>query len=221
MIAYNLDDSAIYDGANNTDATTVGIPNDVHYLEVEIYADLKDEYCELDDYQVDLFAFFLDSTGRLPNNAYVMFYNNSYLYEVPEDPKKEYYINKRLIWGFPDAISEAYYLGLELIPKEIESIVFVCSLYDAQTLKYDFEKCNYIRIRAGNSSLGNKEGRIDSEVEKKATLAQWEINRNLKNVSVLNLATLRRTNNGWELNRNEGPLHDTIIEICEKYGADI
>lgn len=221
MIAYDLESSAIFDCANNTDATTVHIPNNVHYLVVETYADLKDEYCELDDYQVDLFAYFLDSTGKLPSNEYMMFYNNSYLYEVPEDPKKEYYINRRQIWGFPDAISDAYFLGLKLIPKEIESIVFVCSLYDAQTLKYDFGNCNYIRIRVGDSSLVNAAGRLDSEVEKKATLAQWELNSNLKNTSVLNFATLRRTKNGWELVRNEGPLHDNIIDVCVRFGADI
>lgn len=220
MIAYDHDgDSAIFDSKNNTNTLVVHVPYNVRHLIVEFYADLKDDYCELDNFEVDLFACLLDSSGRVPNNEYMMFYNNSYLLE--SDSSKEYYIDRRWIWGFPDEVAGAYYLHLDILPEEIESIVFFCSIYDAKNLKYDYDMCNYVRMRIGDSSLLNPEGNLDGETEKRATLAQWEESSNLKNVSVISFATLQRTTDGWDVLRNEGSLYSEIEDVCRSYGVQL
>ena len=209
MIAYDHDCvSAIFDSSNNTKDLKVHVPDNIRHVIVELYADLKDEYYELDDFEVDLFACFLDSSGKVPSNDYLMYYNNEYLWK--SEPGEQYFVDRRWIWGFPDALAEAYYLHLDIVPKEIESIVFFCDIYDAESRNYDYDMCNYVRMRIGNSKMENSEGMSDGEIERKATLAQWEVHNNLRNATVVNFATLRRAENGWDIVQNEGIVQSNI-----------
>ena len=221
MIPYDVEASAISDIDNNTPCSEIELNSMVSDVIFEVFSPLKRNFEGKDAHEMDLFAFFVDETGKVPSNEFVMFYNNPYLYELYDNnPGKEYFIDQRDIWGYSPE-SEAYYLHLKIVPKAICRIVFVWSLYDAESRAQDFSHCEFTRLRLGNCSFQTLKNMTISEKERQTTIAQWEISKPVKNVAVINLAELKRTETGWKINFNDEPLLSKIEEVCSEFGMSI
>lgn len=221
MIPYDTYASAICDDSLITPSTEIEIQSSISDVVFEAFSPLKDDVENYDDYEMDLFAFFVDETGKVPSDDYAVFYGNQYLYESPErNPGKEFFIDKRGIWGF-GYDSGAYYLHLNIIPKDICRIVFVWSLYDAPSKAQDFAQCQYTRVRLGNCGFQKVEDTSISEIEKLTTIAQWEVSKPLNHIFVINLAELKRTKTGWTICFNNNPLTCKIEDVCKEFGMSV
>ena len=129
-------------------------------------------------YEIDVSAFMLGSDGKVPNDKYLIFYNNlqssdgSVLQTIPENnnPGKE---NKTI-----------YGVILERVNPEIVEITFVVTIHEAEKIKAKFSNVTKSFIKVCNLDTGSE-------------LFRYELEDNFSRETAVEFGRLYRKNGDW------------------------
>ncbi|MEG5057225.1 TerD family protein [Microcoleus sp. A2-C5] len=129
-------------------------------------------------YEIDVSAFMLGADGKVPNDKYLIFYNNlqssdgSVLQSIPENnnPGKE---NKTI-----------YGVILEKVNPEIVEITFVVTIHEAQKVNANFSNIINSFVKIVN---------LDTGIE----LVRYELKENFTRETAIEFGRLYRKNGEW------------------------
>jgi len=107
------------------------------------------------DFDLDASAFLLSASGKVRGDADFIFYNNL----VSSDGSVSHTGDNRT--GAGDGDDESLKIKLDLIPADVDKIVFVVTIHDAQTRRQSFGQVSGAFIRLVNDDDRSEVARYD------------------------------------------------------------
>ncbi|MEG4105766.1 TerD family protein [Microcoleus sp. S13_C5] len=129
-------------------------------------------------YEIDVSAFMLGADGKVPNDKYLIFYNNlqsgdgSVLQSIPEKNNRGQ--QNKTIYG----------VILEKIHPEIEEITFAVTIHEADKIKANFSNIKNAFIKITNLDTGSE-------------LVRYELKENFWRETAVEFGRLYRKNGEW------------------------
>ncbi|MEG4629597.1 TerD family protein [Microcoleus sp. AR_TQ3_B6] len=129
-------------------------------------------------YEIDVSAFMLGADGKIPNDKYVVFYNNpqscdgSVLQSIPEKNKRSQ--DNKCIYG----------VILEKINPEIEEVTFVVTIHEAEKINANFSNIKNAFIKISN-------------LDTKSELVRYELKENFSRETAVEFGRLYKKNGEW------------------------
>ncbi|MCU0542174.1 MAG: TerD family protein [Oscillatoriaceae cyanobacterium Prado104] len=149
--------------------------------------------------EIDASAFMLGADGKIPKNEYFIFYNNlqspdgAVLQSVPQArPDRE---NKSL-----------FGVILEKISPQIQEVVFVVTIHEAEKFNLNFSKVDNAFIKISD---------LDTFTE----LARYELTDNFSQETALEFGRLYRKNEEWRFQAVGQGYQAGLKSFVDKYGG--
>ena len=130
------------------------------------------------EFDLDVSLFMIGKDGKLPQDNYFIFYNNL----KSPDGSVEHQGDNRTGEGEGD--DETIFIELNKIDENIEELVIVVTIDDAETRKQNFGQVNNSFVRLYN---------IDTDEE----IAQYELDEDFSNEISVEFGRLYRKNGSW------------------------
>ncbi len=149
-------------------------------------------------YEIDVSAFMLGADGKVPNDKYLIFYNNlqsfdgSVLQSIPEknNPSQE---NKTI-----------YGVILDKINPEIAEITFAVTIHEAEKLKANFSNIKNAYIKICNLDTGNE-------------LVRYELKEDFSRETAVEFGRLYRKNGEWKFQALGQGYQTGLQSFVDKY----
>ena len=149
-------------------------------------------------YEIDVSAFMLGADGKVPNDKYLIFYNNlqsfdgSVLQSIPEknNPSQE---NKTI-----------YGVILDKINPEIAEITFAVTIHEAEKLKANFSNIKNAYIKICNLDTGNE-------------LVRYELKEDFSRETAVEFGRLYRKNGEWKFQAVGQGYQTGLQSFVDKY----
>ncbi|MEG3877067.1 TerD family protein [Microcoleus sp. herbarium7] len=152
-------------------------------------------------YEIDVSAFMLGADGKIPNDQYLVFYNNlqscdsSVLQSIPDknNPSQEH----KTIYG----------VILERVNPEIQEITFVVTIHEAQKINANFSNIKNAFIKISN---------LDTGIE----LVRYELQDNFSLETAVEFGRLYRKNGEWRFQSVGQGYQAGLQSFVDKYCSE-
>ncbi|MEG4987635.1 TerD family protein [Microcoleus sp. BR0-C5] len=149
-------------------------------------------------YEIDVSAFMLGADGKLPNDKYLIFYNNlqscdgSVLQSIPDKNNRGQ--EKKTIYG----------IILEKINPEIEEITFAVTIHEADKIKANFSEIKNAFIKITNLDTGSE-------------LVRYELKENFSLETAVEFGRLYKKNGEWRFQAVGEGYQAGLQSLVDKY----
>lgn len=161
------------------------------------------------DFDLDASVFMLGSNDKLLRDEDFVFYNNR------EDPSKALYHSGDDRTGGSSDVGddEKIFIDFSKIPSNIQKLVVVVTIHEANERKQNFGMVNNAYIRLCNL----KNNRDDSKVEE---VLRFDLTEDYSTETALNVAEIYRHNNEWKFSAVGAGYKQGLAEFVRKYGGN-
>lgn len=152
------------------------------------------------EFDLDASVFLLNSTGKVRNERDFIFYNNL----ASADGSIQHTGDNRS--GQGDGDDEAIKVNLPLVPADVEKMVFVVTIHDAQTRRQNFGQVGGAFIRIVNDETGREVARFDLSEDASTEVAML-------------FGELYRHNGEWKFKAVGQGYSGGLAAVCAQYGV--
>lgn len=153
------------------------------------------------DFDLDASAFLLSASGKVRSDADFIFYNN--LKSV--DGSVTHTGDNRT--GEGDGDDETLKIKLDLIPADVDKIVFVVTIHDAQVRRQSFGQVSGAFIRLVND---------DNQTE----VARYDLTEDASTETAMLFGELYRHNTEWKFRAVGQGYAGGLASVCAQYGIN-
>jgi len=152
-------------------------------------------------YEIDVSAFMLGSDGKIPNDEYLIFYNNlqsfdsSVLKSIPDQNNRGQ--ENKTIYG----------VILERVNPEIEEITFVVTIHEADKINANFSNIRNSFIKICNLDTGTE-------------LVRYELKENFSRETAVEFGRLYRKNGEWRFQAVGAGYQAGLQSFVDKYCSE-
>lgn len=208
MIPYLLENSSVFSSDNDSDHLgNCFLPTNTDLFGLEFLYSTGNPDPYENEHNLDLFTFLLDKDDMVFNDQ-LFFYGNG------GDETSPVIIRELCdgIWGYP-VESDAHYIYMNRMPKEVKTILFAGFLYEATNRNQSLQDLRFIRVRLFS---------IDKHSEEGKTVFQYTVHPDLfgsEKYNIVVFLSFVRNNNRWELIKQNLPINCDPSKFVEKYGV--
>jgi tellurium resistance protein TerD len=151
-------------------------------------------------YEIDVSAFMLGADGKIPNDKYVVFYNNpqscdgSVLQSIPEKNKRSQ--DNKCIYG----------VILDKINPEIEEVTFAVTIHEAEKINANFSNIKNAFIKISN-------------LDTKSELVRYELKENFSRETAVEFGRLYKKNGEWRFQAVGQGYQAGLQSLVDKYDS--
>ncbi|ASN84177.1 chemical-damaging agent resistance protein C [Pectobacterium versatile] len=153
------------------------------------------------DFDLDASAFLLNVNGKVRGDTDFIFYNNL----KSADGSVAHTGDNRT--GAGDGDDESLKIKLDLIPTEVDKIVFVVTIHDAQTRNQSFGQVSGAFIRLVND---------DTQTE----IARYDLTEDASTETAMLFGELYRHNAEWKFRAVGQGYAGGLASVCSQYGIN-
>lgn len=153
------------------------------------------------DFDLDASAFLLNVNGKVRGDTDFIFYNNL----KSADGSVAHTGDNRT--GAGDGDDESLKIKLDLIPAEVDKIVFVVTIHDAQTRNQSFGQVSGAFIRLVND---------DTQTE----IARYDLTEDASTETAMLFGELYRHNTEWKFRAVGQGYAGGLASVCSQYGIN-
>ncbi|GAA0347570.1 MAG: TerD family protein [Morganella sp. (in: enterobacteria)] len=153
------------------------------------------------DFDLDASAFLLTATGKVRGDADFIFYNNL----RSTDGSVSHTGDNRT--GQGDGDDESLIIKLDMIPAEIDKIVFVVTIHDATARRQSFGQVSGAFIRLVND---------DTNTE----VARYDLTEDASTETAMLFGELYRHNSEWKFRAVGQGYAGGLASVCAEYGIN-
>ncbi|MCU1790207.1 TerD family protein [Pectobacterium polaris] len=153
------------------------------------------------DFDLDASAFLLNVNGKVRSDTDFIFYNNL----KSADGSVAHTGDNRT--GAGDGDDESLKIKLDLIPTEVDKIVFVVTIHDAQTRNQSFGQVSGAFIRLVND---------DTQTE----IARYDLTEDASTETAMLFGELYRHNAEWKFRAVGQGYAGGLASVCSQYGIN-
>lgn len=151
------------------------------------------------DYDLDASVFLLAANGKVRSDSDFIFYNNL----TSNDGSVEHTGDNRT--GEGDGDDESIKIHLDKIASDVEKMVFVVTIHDAQALQQNFGQVEGAFIRLVND---------DTNIE----VARYDLTEDASTETAMLFGELYRHNNEWKFRAIGQGYAGGLASVCQQYG---
>lgn len=153
------------------------------------------------DFDLDASAFLLKADGKVRSDSDFIFYNNL---KSAEGSVAHTGDNRT---GEGDGDDESLIIKLDSIPADVDKIVFVVTIHDAQTRRQSFGQVANAFIRLVNN-------------DSKAEVARYDLSEDASTETAMLFGELYRNNNEWKFRAVGQGYAGGLGSVCAQYGVN-
>ncbi|AFI91901.1 TerD family protein [Pectobacterium parmentieri] len=153
------------------------------------------------DFDLDASAFLLNANGKVRGDTDFIFYNNL----KSADGSVAHTGDNRT--GAGDGDDESLKIKLDLIPAEVDKIVFVVTIHDAQVRNQSFGQVSGAFIRLVND---------DTQAE----IARYDLTEDASTETAMLFGELYRHNTEWKFRAVGQGYAGGLASVCSQYGIN-
>lgn len=153
------------------------------------------------DFDLDASAFLLKSDGKVRSDADFIFYNNL----KSADGSVAHTGDNRT--GEGDGDDESLIVKLDSIASDVDKIVFVVTIHDAQTRRQSFGQIANAFIRLVNN-------------DSKAEVARYDLSEDASTETAMLFGELYRHNGEWKFRAVGQGYAGGLASVCAQYGVN-
>ncbi|ACX89433.1 stress protein [Pectobacterium parmentieri WPP163] len=153
------------------------------------------------DFDLDASAFLLNANGKVRGDTDFIFYNNL----KSADGSVAHTGDNRT--GAGDGDDESLKIKLDLIPAEVDKIVFVVTIHDAQVRNQSFGQVSGAFIRLAND---------DTQAE----IARYDLTEDASTETAMLFGELYRHNTEWKFRAVGQGYAGGLASVCSQYGIN-
>ncbi|GKW25076.1 chemical-damaging agent resistance protein C [Pectobacterium carotovorum subsp. carotovorum] len=153
------------------------------------------------DFDLDASAFLLNANGKVRSDTDFIFYNNL----KSADGSVAHTGDNRT--GAGDGDDESLKIKLDLIPAEVDKIVFVVTIHDAQVRNQSFGQVSGAFIRLVND---------DTQAE----IARYDLTEDASTETAMLFGELYRHNAEWKFRAVGQGYAGGLASVCSQYGIN-
>ncbi|PHM73245.1 TerD family protein [Xenorhabdus kozodoii] len=153
------------------------------------------------DFDLDASAFLLTASGKVRSDADFIFYNNL----KSSDGSIMHTGDNRT--GEGDGDDESLKIKLDQVPADVEKVVFVVTIHDAQTRSQNFGQVSGAFIRLVND---------DTQVE----VARYDLTEDASTETAMLFGELYRHNAEWKFRAVGQGYAGGLASVCAQYGIN-
>lgn len=151
------------------------------------------------DFDLDASAFLLNENGKVRGDADFIFYNNL----TSTDGSVTHTGDNRT--GEGDGDDESLILKLDLIPSNVDKVVFVVTIHDAQARSQSFGQVSGAFIRIAND-------------DDKTEIARYDLTEDASTETAMLFGELYRHNTEWKFRAVGQGYAGGLASVCAQYG---
>ena len=151
------------------------------------------------DYDLDASVFLLAANGKVRSDSDFIFYNNL----TSNDGSVEHTGDNRT--GEGDGDDESIKIHLDKIASDVEKMVFVVTIHDAQALQQNFGQVEGAFIRLVHD---------DTNIE----VARYDLTEDASTETAMRFGELYRHNNEWKFRAIGQGYAGGLASVCQQYG---
>lgn len=153
------------------------------------------------DFDLDASAFLLKADGKVRSDSDFIFYNNL---KSAEGSVAHTGDNRT---GEGDGDDESLIIKLDSLPADVDKIVFVVTIHDAQTRRQSFGQVSNAFIRLVNN-------------DSKAEVARYDLSEDASTETAMLFGELYRNNNEWKFRAVGQGYAGGLSSVCAQYGVN-
>ena len=153
------------------------------------------------DFDLDASAFLLTASGKVRGDTDFIFYNNL----TSKDGSVSHTGDNRT--GAGDGDDESLKIKLDLIPADVDKVVFVVTIHDAQTRRQSFGQVSGAFIRLAND-------------DDKSEVARYDLTEDASTETAMLFGELYRHGAEWKFRAVGQGYAGGLASVCAQYGIN-